>query len=354
MSELMQAVVAHGIGDYRFEQVPRPTAGPGELVVKVEACGICAGDLKAFQGGERFWGGSEFDAYVEPPCIPGHEFVGRIVEIGEGYEGPFHLGDRVTSEQVVPCGECYYCKRGMYWMCDPHNVYGFKNYLNGGMAEYIRFPKEARVFAVPESFSLEQALLIEPFACAMHGVDRGQIEEGDTVVVSGVGTLGLGMVAYARQFKPKHLIALDFNDARLELARRQGADLTFNPGRDDVQAEIARLTQGVGCDVYIEVAGHPSSVLQGLQLIRKKGRFVEFSVFGKKTESDWSLIGDAKELDMYGSSLSPDCFPKVIALMEKGELPTEGVVTHILPLADFQEAFRIAGSDGIKVALRAE
>jgi len=352
MSEKMRAVVAHGVGDYRFEQIDRPTAGPGELVVKVEACGICAGDLKAFQGGERFWGGSEFDAYVEPPCVPGHEFVGHVVEIGEGYEGPFKIGDRVTSEQVVPCGECYFCKRGMYWMCDPHNVYGFKNYLNGGMAEYMVFPAKAHVFAVPDDFTLEQAVLIEPYACAMHGVDRAKIEEGDVVVISGAGTLGLGMTAYARQFKPAEIITLDLNDARLALAKELGATITLNPSKCDVQAEIAKLTNGVGCDVYIEVAGHPSSVLQGLQLIRKKGRFVEFSVFGSKTTSDWSLIGDAKELDLYGSSLSPDCFPKVIELMAKGELPTEGVVTHFFGLEDFMEAFAVAGKDGIKVALK--
>ncbi|MBC8528343.1 alcohol dehydrogenase catalytic domain-containing protein [Christensenellaceae bacterium NSJ-44] len=352
MEKTMRAVVTHGIHDYRLEQVPVLQPGPGELLVQVEACGICAGDLKAFMGGERFWGGSEFAPYVEPPCIPGHEFIGRVAQVGAGYDGPFQVGDRVTSEQIVPCGTCAYCKRGLYWMCEPHNVYGFKHYLNGGFAEYMIFPRQARVFAVPEQMALEDALLIEPFACAMHGVDRARIEKGDVVVISGAGTLGLGMIPYARRFAPAKIIALDLKEERLALARRQGADLALNPAQDDVSAQVMALSQGCGCDVYIEVAGHPQSVLQGLQLIRKKGRFVEFSVFGEKTTCDWSLIGDAKELDLYGSSLSPECFPKTIAGIADGSLPTAGVVTHILQLEDFEEAFRIAAQGGIKVALR--
>lgn len=363
----MRAVVAHGIGDYRFERVPRPHAGPGELVLRVEACGICAGDLKAFQGGERFWGGNEFEPYVEPPCIPGHEFVGIVDEVGPGYTGPFAKGDRVTAEQIVPCGECYYCRKGLYWMCDPHNVFGFKRYLNGGMAEYVKLPFNARVYRVPKAMPLEKAVLIEPYACSMHGVDRGRIEKDDVVVVSGAGTLGLGMIAYAHAYHPRAIVALDKKNERLAVAKKLGATHVFNPDETDVKEAIAELTDGVGCDVYIEVAGHPSSVLQGLQLIRKKGRFVEFSVFGSKTTTDWSLIGDAKELDIYGSSLSPYCFEKVIQGIESGDLGTEGVVTHAFSLEDFMEAFQVAGGQtdqehrldssaeaaaGIKVILR--
>lgn len=151
------------------------------------------------------------------------------------------------------------------------------------------------------------------------------------------------------------------------MAKKLGATHVFNPDETDVKEAIAELTDGVGCDVYIEVAGHPSSVLQGLQLIRKKGRFVEFSVFGSKTTTDWSLIGDAKELDIYGSSLSPYCFEKVIQGIESGDLGTEGVVTHAFSLEDFMEAFQVAGGQtdqehrldssaeaaaGIKVILR--
>ena len=159
----------------------------------------------------------------------------------QGYDGPFQVGDRVTSEHIVPCGTCAYCKRGFYWMCEPHNVYGFKHYLNGGFAEYMIFPRQARVFAVPEQMALEDALLIEPFVCAMHGVDRARIEKGDVVVISGAGTLGLGMIPYARRFAHAKIIALDLKEERLALARRQGADLALNPAQDDVSAQMLSL-----------------------------------------------------------------------------------------------------------------
>ncbi len=353
LPESMYAVVCHGPHDYRYERVPTPRAAEDGIVLKVEACGICAGDLKAYQGGDRFWGGGEFTAYVEPPCIPGHEFVGRIAEVGEHASPGFCVGERVTAEQILPCGTCAYCRAGLYWLCGPHDVFGFKHYLNGGMAEYIRLPRGSRVHRVPESLSTKQALLIEPYACAMHGVDRAAVTRDDVVVVSGAGTLGLGMIAYLRTLQPRCLVAVDVQDSRLPIAKALGAHLALNPQRENVQRTLQELSGGLGCDVYIEVAGHPSSVLQGLQWVRKAGRFVEFSVFTEKTTSDWSIIGDAKELSIIGSSLSPHCFAPTIEGITSGKLRTQGVVTDVLPLQEFETAFRLAKSGGIKVALHA-
>ena len=124
MAELMDAVVAHSADDYRLERVPVPEVGDGDILVKVEGCGICAGDVKATHGTARFWGGDGMPAYCEPPFIPGHEFFGRVVEVGKGVT-EFREGDRIISEQIVPCGKCRYCREGKYWLCDPHNVYGF-------------------------------------------------------------------------------------------------------------------------------------------------------------------------------------------------------------------------------------
>lgn len=134
--------------------------------------------------------------------------------------------------------------------------------------------------------------------CQPHAVDRAQITVEDMVVISGAGTLGLGVITYAKMMNPAKRIVLDMKEERLEKAKEFGADLVMNPGKIDVVKAIQDLTDGYGCDVFIEATGHPSSVVQGLQAIRKLGRFVEFSVFGEKTNADWTSIGDNKELDV--------------------------------------------------------
>jgi threonine dehydrogenase-like Zn-dependent dehydrogenase len=120
--ETMRAIVAYAPGDYRLETVPVPRAGPDEIIIKVEACGICAGDIKAFVGAESFWGGAGQPKYIKSPMIPGHEFLGHVVEMGQNVakKGEVKLGDRLISEQIVPCWDCRFCKSGQYWMCEKH------------------------------------------------------------------------------------------------------------------------------------------------------------------------------------------------------------------------------------------
>jgi 2-desacetyl-2-hydroxyethyl bacteriochlorophyllide A dehydrogenase len=348
----MKAVVAYMPGDYRLETVDVPKAGAGEMVIKVEACGICAGDIKAYEGAPSFWGDETQPAYIKAPMIPGHEFIGFVVEIGEGVEG-YVIGDRVISEQIVPCWECRFCKRGQYWMCEKHDLYGFQNNVNGAMAEYMKFTKEAINYKVPPDLPVEKAILIEPYACSLHAVQRAQIELGDTVVISGAGTLGLGMVGAAKKSGAGTLIVLDLFDSRLKLAKQFGADIVLNPKDVDVVKEIKQMTDGYGCDIYIEATGHPKSVEQGLSMIRKLGRFVEFSVFKDPVTVDWSIISDRKELDILGSHLGPYCYPLAIDGIAKGDFPTEGVVTHKLPLEKYLEGFNLMkkGGDSLKIIL---
>ncbi len=145
------------------------------------------------------------------------------------------------------------------------------------------------------------------------------------------------MVAAARLKNPRLLIALDLFDFKLDVARACGADLTLNPKECDVVAEIKKLTDGYGCDVYIEATGAPQSVVQGLHAIAKMGTFVEFSVFNSPTNVDWTIIGDTKSLNIHGAHLSPNCYPTAIKMLEKQEIPVEKIVTHDLPLKSFLE-----------------
>lgn len=351
--EKMKAVVAYKPGDYRFEEVDTPKIeNDKEIIIKVEACGICAGDIKAYDGAPSFWGDETQPAYIKAPMIPGHEFIGHVVQKGEAVT-EYEVGDRIISEQIVPCWDCRFCNRGQYWMCEKHDLYGFQNNVNGGMAEYMKFTKEAINYKVPEDLLIEKAILIEPYACSLHAVNRASIQLGDVVVISGAGTLGLGMVGAAKLSGAKTLIVLDLKDERLELAKKFGADLVLNPKDVDVVETIKSLTDGYGCDIYIEATGHPKSVEQGLNMIRKLGTFVEFSVFSEPVSVDWSIISDRKELDVLGSHLGPYCYELVIDGIANGTFPTDGVVTHNLKLEEFEKGFEMmkAGEKSLKVIL---
>jgi len=349
----MNAVVTYGPHDSRYEKVKVPRAGENEVLLKVEGCGICAGDIKAYKGGEVFWGDGVSPPYLTVPAIGGHEFVGAVVEIGDAAaeKNNLRIGDRVAVEQIAPCGKCRYCLNGQYTYCRQHDVFGFKNHLNGGFAEYALMPETARLYKIPSDLELTEAVLIEPYACSWHAVDRALIKPSDVLAISGCGPLGLGMVAAAKLRNPSKIITIDLFDERLELSRAFGSDVAINASRQNVAEEILKMTDGYGCDAYIEATGHTSSVTQGLEAICKNGRFVEFSLFNEPVTCNWSVIGDAKELDLYGACLSPDCFPPVIEAIADGRLKTNGVVTHKFPLDKFLEAFETCmdGRNNIKV-----
>jgi threonine dehydrogenase-like Zn-dependent dehydrogenase len=195
--------------------------------------------------------------------------------------------------------------------------------------------------------------LIEPYACSKHAVDRGEIQNNDVVVLSGAGALGLGMLEFIKMKNPKLTIVLDIKEKRLELARQLGADIVLNPSKENVVAKIKELTDGIGCDVYIEATGFPQSVQQGLEMIKRLGTFVEFGFFMDPVSINWTIIGDSKELNIHGSHLGPYCYKPVLEWMANGRLSTKGVVTHVLNLEDFKKGFDIAGKgdDSIKVVL---
>jgi 2-desacetyl-2-hydroxyethyl bacteriochlorophyllide A dehydrogenase len=352
----MQAVVVHGVEDYRLEEVPVPQIGPGEVLIRVLATGVCASDVKTFLGAARVWGNDKMPAYIQPPVIAGHEFVGRVVALGEGAEEKHGLavGDLAVSEQIVPCWRCRFCQGGQYWQCQRHDIYGFiGGRAEGSWAEYIKFPAEAINHRVPSDVNPEHAALVEPLACAIHAVERGEVQLGDMVVIAGMGPIGLCMLQIARLKSPALLVALDLQPKRLAVARELGADLALNPQEDDVVERVLGLTDGYGCDVYIEATGAGAAVLQGLQMIRRLGTFVEFSVHAEPVAVDWSLIGDAKELNVHGSHLGPYCYPRAIRYIADGTVAADQIVTHTLPLADFQQALGLVHDQkkSIKVVL---
>jgi erythritol/L-threitol dehydrogenase len=354
LPETMKAIVCHGPENYRLEEVATPKAGKEEIVIKVEACGICGSDIKVSHGADMYWAGE--NPWLKAPVIPGHEFYGVVAELGEGAaeKHGVAVGDRVTTDQIKPCGKCRFCETGKYWMCQVHNMYGFqKDVAEGAMAEYMKFGSTSKIYKITDGVTPDEASLIEPMACAVHAVQRAKIEFEDIVVMAGAGTLGLCMIQLIALKTPKKLVVIDLNDKKLEMAKNLGADITINPSKEDAFKIVKDLTDGYGCDVYIEATGSPVGVTQGLEMVRKLGRFVEFSVFGQETTTDWSVIGDKKELDIIGSHLGPYTYPITIDLFERKLITAEGIVTHSFKLEDFAEAMKMAQSpEAIKVSVK--
>jgi threonine dehydrogenase-like Zn-dependent dehydrogenase len=174
-------------------------------------------------------------------------------------------------------------------------------------------------------------------------VERADIQFNDVVVVAGCGPIGLGMIAGAKAKSPLTVVALDMSDDKLALARKCGADVVINVGREDAVQLVKDMTDGYGADVYIEGTGHPSAVAQGLNLLRKLGTYVEYSVFGSDVSVDWSIISDDKELDVRGAHLGPHCWPAAIKMIESGILPMDEICTNQFPLDRFQDALDLVG-----------
>lgn len=335
MGDRMMAVVVHAGNVFSYESVDRPTAGPGELVLRIEAAGICAADRKIYSG-DHPW-------QLPDPYFPGHEYVGRVVEVGEAGSAAagVQVGDRVTAEIIVPCRTCWFCHRGLYTHCDHPSV------CVGAWAEYMRVPRGAIIHKVPESLSPEVAALVEPLACSVHAVELARIGLADTVVVAGLGAIGMGILQVARLKTPRLLVGLDVDDGLLMMAKTLGADVVLNPLRDDVEAHIRGATDGRGADIYIEASGSTTSLRTGLSLLRKAGRLVVFGVYAKEATLDFNLVSEFKELEIVGGHVSPNTYPLAIKYLAEGLVDGKAMVTHVFPLAGFEQAIQVRSRPGV-------
>jgi threonine dehydrogenase-like Zn-dependent dehydrogenase len=355
VSDTMQAVVCHGPQDYRLETIPVPARGAGEVLLRVEAVGICASDVKCFHGAAKFWGDENRPAWAETEVVPGHEIAGRVVELDDAARGRWaiEVDDRVVVEQIVPCGNCRYCDTGNYHMCQVHSMYGFKRAHPGGMEELMVLSTDSLVHKISKDIPPSHAAFAEPLSCALHAVERANIAFADTVVVAGCGPIGLSMIAGAAAKFPQAIVALDMDSRKLDVALKTGATIAINIAEEDAVAKVKEMTGGYGCDVYLEGTGAPPAVLQGLNMLRKLGRFVEYSVFKEDVSVDWSIISDDKELDVLGAHLGPNCWPAAIRLIESGRLPMDEICTHQLPLSEFQHGLDLvaSGNTSVKVTL---
>lgn len=329
----MRALRCDGFGGgHQFhDDIPMPPVGPHEVLVRVTVSGICAADRA------MYFGTAPWDLTF--PFTPGHEFTGTVITLGEGAaeRHGVNVGDRTVAELNVAYGNDFFRQRGLYHLTDTMDVLGAT--LDGGWAEYMIYPGDAVVHKVPDTVSDEAACYVEPLANAIHGVQRANIQFDDVVVVAGAGPIGMGMVQAAALKTPRKLILINPGKAKRDLALKLGADLAFAPDDPALKETLNALTNGRGCDVYLEASGQTSSFTLGLDLVRKAGKVVVLGVYKDPVLVDLNIFGEFKELDILGGHLAPFTYVTVLALLARGLIDGDACVTHSFRLEDMDEAF---------------
>jgi L-iditol 2-dehydrogenase len=374
---MVKASVLEGVGRLAVHEYPRPDVGMGAMLLRMELCGVCGTDIHLH--------GGKMD--IPFPVIPGHEFVGRIEENGEGAGGlevkgePLSEGDRVV---VVPgtnafCGTCYFCRfmphKPTY--CTNRRVMGVNlscsdpPHLLGGWAEMIYVDAAHYwVYKVPEGVPPEVAVLTEPMAVSSRALERAYspgtptsgegFGPGDSVVVQGAGAIGLLAMASARIAGVGNIIAIDMVSDRLDMAERLGADhiLDMRSYRTSEEriGEVERLTGGLGADVVIECAGVPAAVPEGIGMTRRGGRFVEVGHYtdpGNVEINPHTIC--MKDMDILGSwAYPPTQFDTALQLLRRGmdTLPLAEIITHRYGVSEAERSIEtVKSGEGIKMAI---
>lgn len=307
-----------------LEQVPDPTPGPRDVVVAVRACGICGSDVHGMDGstGRR-----------RPPIIMGHEASGEIVAVGTDAQ-EWEIGDRVTFDSTVSCGDCAYCKSGQINLCNHRRVLGVscEDYRqHGAMCEYVSVPKHI-LYRVPDELPAEHAALVEPVSVAVHAVRRLPTGPPQTAVVIGAGIIGLLIVQALRNAGCRHVLAVDIDSSRLELAGRLGASQTLNPTQVDVVDHIRVLTNG---DVHavFEAVGLNDTIAMAVSCAGKGGNVVLVGNISAHVNLALQAVV-TRELHLIGSCASAGEYPLSMELMKRGDIQIGPLVSAIAPLAD--------------------
>lgn len=345
MSNTMRALVFRGPGDMRVESVRVPRCGPGQILVRVRAAGICGTDLRIYRNTKK----------IPAPRILGHEFAGEVAEIGSGV-ADFAHGDWVTVYPMLACGECYCCKAGRSNICVNRTTIGYE--IDGGFAEYVLIPAKAvvdgNVIKLPPNITWKEAAASEPVAAAYNGIQRAKIRPGDDVVLLGGGPIGLYHAQLARLTGAGRVIVSEPSAERRERAKALGADYLFDPSNQDATRAVFDLTGGKGANVAFIDVGIPAVVKQGLKMMKKGGTCVLFAgcAQGDEVTIDPNWI-HYREIDLIGSSSSSPIYHRaVLSLIASGHLDVRSTISHELTLEEWQKGFEMKGNaEGMKTVL---
>jgi L-iditol 2-dehydrogenase len=338
---VMRVAVYYNNRDVRLEELPVPAIGPGDLLIRTRASGICGSDLM------------EWYRIKKAPLVLGHEVTGIVTEVGAGVDS-FRVGDRVFSSHHVPCGECRYCLAGHESVCDMLRTTHFDP---GGFAEFIRVPKinvERGTLRIPDATTFDEGSFIEPLACVVRAQRFARISDGQTVLVIGSGISGLLHIQLARARGAERIIATDISDFRLQAAARFGADVVLR-GSEDVPARVREVNDGRGADRVIVCAGALPAMKQAVQCVDRGGTVLFFAPTAAGVDVPIPLFDfwrdEISVVTSYAASGAD--LAESMDLISAGRVRVADMVTHRLPLAETGLGFQLtaSGQDSIKVII---
>ena len=339
----MRVAMWYNNRDVRIEEMPIPQIGFGELLVRVEACGICGSDVMEWYRLDR------------APLVLGHEIGGQIVTVGEGVEH-YQEGDRVSAAHHVPCNTCHYCLNGHHTVCDTLRQ---TNFAPGGFAEYIRLPAinvDRGVFLLPDEVSYEEATFIEPLACVLRGQRLAHMRPGSSVLVIGSGIAGLLHVQLARTLGAGRVIATDITPYRLEAAERFGAEATIH-AEEDLPTRLRQVNQGRLADLVIVGTGATSAIVQALESVERGGTVLFFAPTNPGITIPISINelfwrNDITLTTSYAAS--PADYQTALELIRAGTIPVHQMITHRFGLAETGLGFQLVAKaqNSIKVIIQ--
>jgi threonine dehydrogenase-like Zn-dependent dehydrogenase len=349
----MRANIFRGVNQFGVEEVERPRAGTGEAVIRVTLTTICGTDLHIVRG----------EYPVKPGLIIGHEPVGVIEELGAGVTG-YKVGERVLVGAITPCGQCLACLSGHLSQCGHGEGYeaigGWRlgNTINGAQAEFVRVPNaQANLAKIPDGVRDEQVVLLSDIASTgFSGAESGGVRIGDTVVVFAQGPIGLCSTIGAKLMGASVVIGVDGDETRLKMSRRMGADVVIDYRRQDVVAEVKRLTSG-GADVAIEALGTQGTFENALRSLRPGGTLSSLGVYSGKLQLPYEAFAAGLGDHRIVTTLCPggkERMRRLIELVKNRRIDLTPLLTHSFPLADIRKAYQLFGdrADGvIKVAI---
>jgi L-iditol 2-dehydrogenase len=334
----MKAMVIQAPMQFGVEDVEEPVPGKGDLLLTVEACGLCGSDLRTLRSGHR---------NVTFPWTLGHEICGTVEELGPGYEGRWKRGQRLAVGPLAYDPNDQFCVEGRYELSE--NIREIGQAWKGGLAERVVVPQAAirlgNILSVPEGLQSIYAAIVEPASSVIHAQERARVGLGDTVLILGAGPIGCLHTAVARARGAQRILISDILQERLTLAEAFQPDLTIDSATENLLDAVSRATGGQMPDVIVTAAPAPEAQVAAVELARKGGRIVFFGGLphGRSTPGIDTNQIHYKNLDVIGSSVfAPRHFRMSLQMIESRRIPAERLVTHVLPLARFTEGARLA------------
>ncbi len=329
----MKAIVKATAGPgAEIRDVPVPTVGTGEILLRVKRAGVCGTDL-------HIWNWDQWSSgRMKPPTTIGHEFVGEVVELGPGVTN-VALGDLVSCESHVVCQTCLSCRTGNGHVCENTRILGVD--MNGGFAEYVAVPA-VNAWRVPRNIPIEMAACMEPCGNAVHTAFSGPLS-GCNIAVTGCGPIGLFAIGVALAAGAAHVFASDVSPYRLELARKMKADAVIDVSKESFVDRIRELTHGRGLDGVLEMSGKPAAMRDGLTALRMGGRMSLLGLPSEPFELDWNKLLIFKGITLYGiiGRRMYDTWYQMDQMMTSGKLDIRPAITHVMPMEEFADAIAL-------------